>query len=203
MKTPIVVRDIFEDLVNEVGTNINNTISANYQAAIGATVPIDLQVQFMHGSVQELVSQLIAKNDSPSQKEYQWPAICLIHNFREGFDKEDCYSETEYTFWILHPGNVSDSYPDRYKKTLEPVIYPLWREFIQVIEDSYKFKYDRTVGIQQTKTDRPMWGKFTYSNEGWELTDHIDGIELQLKLKLYPVTCDTHVLGPEEVKFYN
>jgi hypothetical protein len=206
---PIYIPDLFKSIVEEVGVNINDEISTAYSQAMASdsgTVPnIELRTQFIPGTILEILERLSEKNDSPKQKEFIWPMVGLIHNFKESFGKEGIYNETQLTLWICHLSDQNSTYTDRYTKVFKTVLYPIWLEMMSVIQNSYKFSIDEITGVEYGKIDRPKWGRYQdlYGNYDYELNEFIDGIELQLTLKINNDNCLNHSIEPQQIKFLN
>jgi hypothetical protein len=139
-------------------------------------------ITFIYGSSNELVETLVQMDKSPSLKYNIWPAIMLFLDVStDTSNKGGQYPEITLQLAIVMPTKTDYKAAERYEHIFEPILYPLWREFVkQLIYCGCFADFDRT--LSYTKYDRPYWGK-----QGNTLHEVVDAIEIKdLKLKLIP-----------------
>lgn len=138
-------------------------------------------VSFMYGKSTEFVETIMQMDKAASSKYRIWPLIMLftdittVTNNRSG-----SYSECSLQMALAYPTSHTYKADERYTKSYEPILYPLWRRLIQEIAESGCFAVMSEKDIEYTKYDRLYWGK-----QGNTLSAVVDAIELQnIRLKI-------------------
>lgn len=170
------------DHVIDIISGVVGTVAQKQLATLRAINSDINAITFIYGSSNELVETLVQMDKSPSLKYNIWPAFLLFLDVStETTTAASRYPETTLQMAIVMPTNPNYKAAERYEHVFEPILYPLWREFIKQLADSGCFAdYEST--IRYTKYDRPYWGR-----KGNTLNEVVDAIELKdLTLKVLP-----------------
>ena len=168
--------------VIDIISGVVGTVAQKQLAALKAINSDINAITFIYGSSNELVETLVQMDKSPSLKYNIWPAFLLFLDVStETTTAASRYPETTLQMAIVMPTDPNYKAAERYEHVFEPILYPLWREFIKQLADSGCFA-DYEATIRYTKYDRPYWGR-----KGNTLNEVVDAIELKdLTLKVLP-----------------
>lgn len=170
------------DHVIDIISSVVGAVAQKKLAALNALYPDINAITFIYGSSNEMVETLVQMDKSPSHKYNIWPAFLLFLDLSTNTTSNaGNYPEIKLQMAIVMPTDPKYKAAERYEHIFEPILYPLWREFIKQLADSGCFAdYEST--ISYTKYDRPYWGR-----KGNTLNEVVDAIELKdLTLKLIP-----------------
>lgn len=168
-------------------TNVVNVLSdivANVRAEydpIGNEKPY-----YLHGHPIEIISTLQEYTQIASLKLKKFPLIALFEDF-EGSEKEGLYL-TKAKLNVLIITDTSPTYkaPERYVKTFDTVLTPIYELFIKYCVNSRALNTPKNK-IAHTKVNHLYWGKNgLYGNDGNVFNDFVDAIEIKnLDFKVY------------------
>ena len=184
------------DHIIQVLSGIVGAVSEKKLAALKSFNPDINAISFMYGSSNEMIETLVQMDKSPSLRYSMWPAFLLFLDISTQTDANaGRYPEITLQMAIAMPTDPNYKAAERYEHVFEPILYPLWREFITQLADSGCFAdYENT--IRYTKYDRPYWGR-----QGNTLAEVVDAIELKdLKLKLLP-NAKARIVNPSDSIF--
>jgi len=176
MSQPVYVVDLFEKIVADTQTAVLPILQGFNPAFTG--------VNFQAGHRLEISNTLLewSKNSKDADK---FPMIALMMDFPE--EKGGIANETNLTLQFAFATLTQPDWKakDRYEKTLKPVLYPLYDEFLRQLY--FCGYFINAKAPKHTKIDRPLWGKQAVNgNTGEFFNDKVDIIEIQnLKLTTY------------------
>ena len=194
--TSIQIPALIGNVVSAVATVVDPIISSN----TGET----LELQYEFGTVLELVKQVSIKSQMKSTKENLFPMVCLLHNFRETFGgTQRDYNQTELTLWIVQNSKAELTYAERYEENFTNVLYPIFEQLINEVNDCQYFRIDTQKGLGFTKYDQPNFGKYLESqgNKAYNFGFPLDAITLRLKLNLNLYNCLKATIDANQIKF--
>lgn len=174
---PGALPTIFEDIVKEVSANLRADLSR--------------EVQFLFGSYTHIRQRLASKDKSDGNKEVKYPLIALIYSFEESYANESSNFDVSLNFLICTESQNQLYSEDRYSQNYLPILYPIYAEFISVIEKSRYFKKYRGHGIPHIKIDDLHMGEESGNSKvAYTLPDVVDGIWIKdMKLQVLPNAC--------------
>ncbi len=143
-----------------------------------------------------MIETIAQKDKSPDDRFNIWPAFMLFLDLSDDVsNKAGSYPLYTLQMAIAMPTEPTLKADERYTNVFEPILYPLWHEFITQILESGCFAAYSEKDLQYTKYDRPYWGK-----QGNTLAAVVDAIEFQnMKLRLLP-DANPRAIDP---KFFN
>lgn len=165
---------------------ISNTVGAVSNAILGdlheANNDIN-SISFMYGSTNELIETIVQNDKSPDGKYNLWPSIMLfLDTSTQVSSQAGKYDEVTLQMAIVMPTDPTYKAAERYEYKFEPVLYPLWHEFVKQIVESGCFSVMSENTLEYTKWDRLYWGK-----QGNTLHMCCDAVQLEnLKLRVIP-----------------
>jgi hypothetical protein len=163
MKSNTIIVDIFESVVEKV------------TAAYGSNV------RYMYGPVEEIEANLVnltrAKGLPNSNVEDKYPLIALFQDFPEKRGDANGYY-ADVTIPIILIATLTDNKykaPERYEHSFKPILYPIYKLFLQEMAKSGKIIGNDPDSFDHTKFDRLYYGRKTV---GTALNDYVDAIEI-------------------------
>ena len=163
-----VVSKVREKWISADSTLI--TADSSNLTADGASAPY-----YMYGHKLEVANRLLKKN----QKFQKYPLVFLAMDFPEV--KEAGILKCTLNIGLIEFTKKEYNAQDRYTNVFEPVLYPLYRKFLDELFKSDFFwdgKDDQQVP-PHTKIDRPFWGtEGQQKNDKYIFNDALDCIEL-------------------------
>ena len=174
----IVIRDIFEQIVSDVNTEV--------LAKLQAVDPEIQAVQFMAGHPLEITNRLTKRDENGLYLE-KYPLIALFHDFKEEKGRQvDEYAGLSLRLIIANNTSSEFIADQRYENNFKPILYPIYESFLKQITLAKKnklMKWFNTYGVESirhTKTDRLFWGTPTaMTNTSNIFNDYIDCIDIQ------------------------
>lgn len=184
----IIVRDIFEQVVNAVSDEVTP-----YLKTIDESIE---RVHFMAGHPLEVTNRLTIKDDNGLYLE-KYPLIALFHDFDEQRGRQIGEYARLNLRLIIANNTSSDFIADqRYEKNFKPILYPIYESLLKQITlaKKDKWKYFNMYGsdsIPHIKTDRLFWGTPTaYANTANIFNDYLDCIDIRnLELSINIKNC--------------
>lgn len=137
------------------------------------------KVYFMHGHPKEILSRLQALSTGPDTKNKKYPLICLFRDIKEilgeGMYGLTSFSKPRIAFvTITKPEFRADQ---RKEKNFDPILIPIFEEFINQIRTSEFFGSPTMEQLQVVKWDRYYWG--VNLADSTVMNDYIDAIDLE------------------------
>lgn len=171
MKQPVILVDIFADIVNKVQTA--------WRLQTGDPTAT---VNYMYGPVEEIEANLIEIAQAEGLNAYtgpkKYPLIALFQDFPEDRPGPGGYYAT-VNIPIILIATLSQPQikaQERYNTTLKPILYPLYGLLLHEIGRSGKLSNTDPSEIPHRKFDRLYYGRKTL---GTGVSDYVDAIELQ------------------------
>lgn len=127
---------------------------------------------YYYGHPKEIVGILAKKDMNNAWKLKKYPAVFLIHDFKEIRTKYDSEADIGIVFVTETRPRYETS--ERYTNVFDPVLTPLYETFIEAIRKSSECSWS---GEHEVKI-YPFWGSEADKNIG---NDFADAIELRLK----------------------
>ncbi len=150
---------------------------------IVATEWSGLAPYYDHGHLEEMTQKLKEKDASDTYRYQKYPLIVLIEDIPESITTdlpESVYSEVNCNVLIFNFSQREWDAPERYSENIEPVLMPLYVDFMNQIVDSNLFDIDLDEVIPHNPIKRLAWGKESlYGNDGDITDDHIDAIDIE------------------------
>lgn len=170
MKEQVVVVDILGQVVTAVQAAYR--IYKNDNA---------LTVNYMYGPVEEIEANLCEMAKAQGLPSYtgpkKYPLIAVFQDFPENDSPGGYYKDiTIPVVLIATLTNNTYKAPKRYQETFKPILYPLYELFLQEMGRNGHIIGKDPDAFTHTKFDRLYYGK---RKLGTEVSDYIDGIELQ------------------------
>lgn len=185
MTEPIRIVTLFRPIVAKV--------SANLLAQLQAVNPAIKGVQYKYGHYTDIKQELIQEGKLVLNKE-RYPLIVLFEDFKTAEDTLGLWGTAKLKFMILYTSKKDYTREQRENLVFVPVLEPVYQEFLKQVKRSGKFMmYGKP---KPERIDRPHWGDpGLYKNEGYLFNDVLDGIEINIELKIYLPNC---VAAPAE-----
>lgn len=176
MSQPVHVVDIFQKVVSMTEAVVLPKLQAEN--------PAFKNINYQYGHRLEIASTLLdwSKNSKDVDK---FPMIALMMDFPEDNNDITGLTKLNLQFAIATLTQTDWKVEDRKEKTLYPILYPIYDEFMRQVFFCGSFINGRAPN--HTKIDRPLWGQQGASgNTGNFFNDKVDIIEIQnLKLTTY------------------
>lgn len=186
---PVSIPLLFEDIVSKV------------RLALLGELGSGREVQFLHGTYNHIRQRIEAKDKAEGNKQLKYPLIALIHSFEEQVVSDSKKVDVSLNFLICTETTNQKYSEDRYKDNYEPILYPIYAEFLEQCKRSgYFAQYG---DFEHTKVDDLHMGEET-GNGAYTLPDVVDGLWIKdLKLKVIPNKCTllSSVNKPAELVF--
>ena len=169
-------------LIQEVVAKTNTAVIAELKAFD----PIIEQVNFQPGTILEINDTLnhMAQGDAQYKR---YPLFALLFSFNEdkyktvGFD-----NEADLRILIARRALKEDKVPERYAKNFEPVLYPVYLEFLNQLYFDPRFETGLPDNIPHSKMDFPYYDT---GDNADPLSDCVDAIQIKIKLKILLKNC--------------
>lgn len=164
-----------------------DTIVSNVRTALLGELGPNREVQFLHGTYNHIRQRIEAKDKSSGNKQLKYPLIALIHSFEEQVVSDSKKVDVSLNFLICTETTNQKYSEDRYKDNYEPILYPIYAEFMEQCKRSGFFA--NYGDYQHTKVDDLHMGEET-GNGAYTLPDVVDGLWIKdLKLRIIPNKC--------------
>jgi hypothetical protein len=163
MKSNTIVVDIFKDIVEKVSVEYGSN------------------VRFMYGPVEEIEADLVnltrAQGLPNATGMAKYPLIALFQDFPEKRGDANGYYADVTIPIILIANLTKNTYkaPERYEYNFKPILYPVYKLFLQEMAKSGKIIGNDPDSFDHTKFDRLYYGRKTV---GSALNDYVDAIEI-------------------------
>lgn len=122
---PYNVPDIISDIVSELSDNLSSELG--------------MDVQFLHGTWLSIKQRITEENGSRVSKNARFPLICLVQVFEEKFDVNSEYSDVSLTLLICNNSTPEWWSEERYSNNYIPILYPIYAEFMELLNRSRYF----------------------------------------------------------------
>lgn len=168
---------ILVDLFGVKDNNGNLVSGILYNVKEALALPV---LDFKYGYLAELKIYLQQMKDDPSQK---YPLFWLRQPFtiKRGGNNGGFYGDVSLTCFIIAETNEHKTAEQRMADIFKPVIYPIYRTFMEKLNDysakGISYEVDRVHSI----TDRYYWG----DAQAKEIDDKVDVMEISnLQIKI-------------------
>lgn len=142
-------------LVDEIGELVSATSSALNGSGVLAT-PINYQF----GYVQELRETLAQYDNTDAFANLKFPLVWLVQPYTIEKGLLGYFGKTTIRVFIIQESGKTLKATERMEQTFKPVIYPIYREFMKLLEKrSDIFQGDDFTGFNHKVTDRYYWGQ--------------------------------------------
>lgn len=168
--------------IPQIIADIVSRVSDNLESELG------MPIQFLHGTWASIRSRIVDDGAGTTKKDSRFPLVCLVQVFEEKYKANSEYGDVSLTLLICNNSTQNWYSEDRYSNNYIPILYPIYAEFMAVLNESpyfvgYKEKY-----YQHTKAD----DLHLPENNDNKLPECLDGLwikDLQLRLddKCLPV----------------
>jgi hypothetical protein len=168
--------------IPQIIADIVAVVSDNLATEIGS------DIQFLHGTWASIRSRIVEEASGTVIKNTRFPLVCLVQVFEEKYKANSEYGDVSLTLLICNNSEQTWYAEQRYTSNYIPILYPIYAEFMAVLNTSpyfvgYKEKY-----YQHTKAD----DLHLPENNDNKLPECLDGLwikDLQLRLddKCLPV----------------
>jgi hypothetical protein len=174
---PVSIPSLFEKIVQDVSANLRTELGRD--------------VQFLYGSYNHIRQRLASKDKSEGNKEVKYPLIALIYSFDERKVSGKDSLDVSLTFLICTESENSMYSEDRYTQNYLPILYPIYAEFMAVVESSNYFRKYHSRGVPHVKVDDLHMGEESGGGKiAYILPDVVDGIWIKdLELSVLPNMC--------------
>jgi hypothetical protein len=174
---PVSIPSLFEKIVSDVSANLRTELGRD--------------VQFLYGSYNHIRQRLASKDKSEGNKEVKYPLIALIYSFDERKVSGKDSLDVSLTFLICTESENSMYSEDRYTQNYLPILYPIYAEFMAVVESSNYFRKYHGRGVPHVKVDDLHMGEESGGGKiAYILPDVVDGIWIKdLELSVLPNMC--------------
>jgi hypothetical protein len=135
-----------QDVPSIIG-DIVEQLSVNLEAELGH------KVAYKHGTWKSIQGRIVDESTGTIIKDATFPLICLIQVFEEKFDTDSTYSELTLTLLFCNISEPAWYSEDRYANNYLPVLYPMYAEFMQLINESPYFVGYNELYPEHTKID--------------------------------------------------
>ena len=168
-----------------VSSSSFDIVSSSDPPATGAYK--SLEPFYMYGHRREISNRLLMKNKDNVFKYQKYPLFALRLPIVE--DVLQDVNDVSLNIAILAFTNKNYRAQDRYDNVINPILVPLYTEFLLKVQDSFELM---NLGLpDHQKVDRLFYGVSALEgNEAYNHADPLDGIELiDLELKLLNDNC--------------
>jgi hypothetical protein len=135
-----------QDVPSIIG-DIVEQLSVNLEAELAH------KVAYKHGTWKSIQGRIVDESTGTIIKDATFPLICLIQVFEEKFDADSTYSELTLTLLFCNISEPAWYSEDRYANNYLPVLYPMYAEFMQLINESPYFVGYNELYPEHTKID--------------------------------------------------
>lgn len=172
---------IDEDVyIVDVVRQVVQKVSENLTVQLQSFRPIITGVHFLTGHHTEIKERLINLSKSPTGKFDRYPLVALFQDIKETYGDSGGYAfYAPIQVMILYLTKPESYIEERIETVFKPILRPIQKEFEKQLykHNNVVFEYEGKRRIE--KTERPHWGApAKYGNDGYILTDVLDGIEL-------------------------
>lgn len=191
MNKPIVLVDVFKDIVEATENAINDNTGLTLLDQLKFVDQLIDGVHYQHGHPLEIIETLQQQSEARTTKTSRFPLIALFQDFPESIDvQEGFYGDVPFHLIIARPTDPNYKAGKRYEVNFKPILYPIYQAFMEQIRLSRRFSLIDNK-IPHTKIDRLYWGREgLYGNDGNVFNDRIDCIEIRdLKLRVKTQNC--------------
>lgn len=164
--------------------------SAAKLTELQAADPLITGIQFLYGHYPDIRERLMTQsNVTPTVLRY--PLIAMFEDYRVRVGQVGITGIADLKLIILYLAKKGVTREQRETQVFDPILWPIYYEFLKQLKDSGKFMIYDTTKIQHDKIARPHWGDpALYGNNGYLFDDVLDGIELnRLELTTYLSNC--------------
>lgn len=134
---------------------------------------------YMYGNRREIAGRLLQKDKDKVLQYKKYPLIALRLDIPE--EKKDGMIHYTLNLAILTMTDKNYTAEERYQQVLKPILYPLYKSFLQHLEKSGLFMWEGELDEpEHTKIDRLFWGTYNQIKGDSEsiFADPIDAIEI-------------------------
>jgi hypothetical protein len=135
-----------QDVPSIIG-DIVEQLSVNLEAELGH------KVAYKHGTWKSIQGRIVDESTGTIIKDATFPLICLIQVFEEKFDADSAYSELTLTLLFCNISEPAWYSEDRYANNYLPTLYPMYAEFMQLVNESPYFVGYNELYPEHTKID--------------------------------------------------
>jgi hypothetical protein len=135
-----------QDVPSIIG-DIVEQLSFNLETELGH------KVAYKHGTWKSIQGRIVDESTGTIIKDATFPLICLIQVFEEKFDADSTYSELTLTLLFCNISEPAWYSEDRYANNYLPTLYPMYAEFMQLINESPYFVGYNELYPEHTKID--------------------------------------------------
>lgn len=146
-----------------------------------------IQVHYEHGHPLEIDNIMQAWEKTPVNSAVKYPMIALFQDFDEAKGTQSgLMSEVKLELIIATMTRPNYNASQRMCYSFIPILYPVYKQFLNSIAKSGYFTVTAANQIKHTKTDRMFWGK----NKSAAFGDFVDAVHIQgLELKVKQFNC--------------
>lgn len=139
----------------------------------------DIEVFFDYGHYMEVTRNLSQKDQGISNKDRKYPLIWLVMDFTERYGHNTAYCELpDLSLIIATATNKDSSTPERMEQNFVPILYPIYSELINQIQES-GFFHISDFQVAHEKIDRPYWDGKEAQGGANLFNDFIDAIQIR------------------------
>ena len=136
---PQDVPSIIGDIVEQLSFNLESELAH--------------KVAYKHGTWKSIQGRIVDESTGTIIKDATFPLICLIQVFEEKFDADSAYSELTLTLLFCNISEPAWYSEDRYANNYLPILYPMYAEFMQLVNESPYFVGYNELYPEHTKID--------------------------------------------------
>lgn len=173
----IPITEAFADVVSRANAaSIASIIEANEEANGGNTIE---SLHYMYGHLLEIQQTLIEFNQNCDWFK-KYPLAWLVEDITQTRGREGEYDTIPVRLILIMATEKEYKSYQRDAKVFKPVLRPMYEAILQAIVDSPYFDNSDIDSLRHTYTERKFWGRETFGgNEGNNLTDYVDAIDIQ------------------------
>lgn len=162
-----------------------SAVTAKVATALG------IPVYFDFGKLKEVTRKLTQKDGGITTKSKKYPLVWLVMNYAESYGNMDEFTELQdITIMICTLTNPTDSTAQRIAGNFTNILYPIYDEFFNQLDDSGYFEDTGLLGFEYQKIDCPYWNEDIAKGDYNQFNDFIDAIQIRkLKLIVNESTC--------------
>lgn len=181
MKAPKPIVELIGDVVARVSDKLLAQLQT-YEPKIQG-------IYYQYGHAPEIVETLQQLEQDRTNRFKRFPAVFVLQDFPENHTGKatQYYADVNLpSIVIAYPTGVNYKAPQRYEKSFNPVLTPIYEELLRQINFGREFAVQSEKEIPHTKIDRLYWGREPiYKNATNNFGQYLDAIELlnvQLKV---------------------
>ena len=159
-QNPILITDIFAELVQKVDNTLFPTLNKH--------------ILFQYGSSVKILNKLVSLNNAINSKTNRFPLIALFMPFTETMNNSFTYQLTIPKIVICALSNGTDEVSKRMETTFKPILMPIYDELLNQICLSQAFN-DNTASF--IPHDRKLNPGVHASNDS-KFNEFVDAIEI-------------------------